>query len=1033
MSGVFQKNNTSAIPAVCCNRRRNVMATHSQPDNFARVGSNLMFHIAVCLFCLLSHRQLPAQHLDWRQFSLNEGLPSNEVNCLLQDKRGIIWAGTYQGVCYFNGNRFVQPVDTNVLVASSTLNLYEDPSGKIWFSHLPSYLYWVENDTVRPFTFNAALEAYQKKFGYLGAFARDESGAMRVAIDRGGYLSISPDGVLTPIRLKTSNYSFTEVDGKILEAQDTGLDFSPPEKKGSGKTISTEVFAWETGKPRSLGFFTWENLEKGISFRVWRFRNGDLLFCRRQTFFLVRDNKLIWQGQKDVYAADVYQDIDGSILLCSIAEGAIGLLRFASIADFQLDKYENLLPGHEAMSLLCDRQGGWWVSTRDAGIFYCKSPHLDIYDATDGLPSSNVMRISSGGTSVYAGFRPFDICRIPISGRGVAVLPKPPGNNFKELTALCFDTLTGKLWCGADLAFWEKNRWTFSEKASRLSTSPDNSVSAQFIKPDPAGKLFWASYRLDFASFDRLTGLVESFNVSKTRLFSVTPDPGGFLWVTTLNGLRIWRNGNFEPPPFDHPALRYPLRGLDLLPTSAGGGCIIRLKGAGLLIRNEKGVFTHLTTREGLLSNVYNNLYIAGDGSILACSNAGLNKLIHQADDTWRIEAITTKQGLPSNQVNDAAVIGQELWVATDKGLARFRIKTEPAPMHAPMLEFFEVNSRPVPYKENPRLLHNQNNISFQFFTPPIIVEGNIKYRYRLLPVEEAFAETQNRQVNFVSLQPGKYTFEVQSQNEDGQWGSASVWPFEIQPPWWATWWARLLLVALSICAVWLFVRYRLQTVRAEAAMRQKMTDLQTTALRAQMNPHFIFNCLASIQSFIAENDAKSATKYLARFARLVRLALHGSLDGTHSLAEELEMLESYLELEQLRFRKRFDFEIKVSEQFNVHEIQLPPMLAQPFVENAIIHGMKNKQQGGLIELSYALDAGNLVVSIRDNGPGFEGKESSAADQEAHKSVGMSLTQKRLAFLSGDAKTQHFQKETVFDADGNVAGACITLRIPVLT
>jgi len=1044
MSGTFQKNGASFFAAVCSGRQSIkvpcalMWILNGLQGKFQLVSPldspyRPSVFIAILYSFFLFYGDLPGQHLSWQQFSINDGLPSNEVSCLLQDRRGIIWAATYQGIRYYNGYRFLPPIDTSVLVASSALNLWEDISGQVWFSRLPNTLWRVENDTVHPWQYNSKLIAYQKGFGFIGAFALDKSGQMRVAIDKAGYLELSQGGEQKALRLNVPNWSFSEVNGRMLAVQIPSTQDIGPGNKRARNDNSPEVFYWQGDKPISLGHFPLTNVGKGISFRAWRLRNGDFLLCQEQTFYLVHDHKLVWYGQKDVYVEDVFQDIDGAILLCSIAEGTSGLLRYPSIAHFMQDQFENLLPGHEVMSLLCDRQAGWWVSTRDAGIFYCKNPHLDLFDTTDGLPSSNVLRLSSDGQNVFAGFRPFNICSVPIQGGPVKMLPYPPGTSFKELTALCFDTLTSRLWCGADLSFWDNKRWTFSEKKPRLSGMPEKSISAQYIKPDPAGKLFWISYRQDFAAVDRRTGLVETYFQSKDRLFSVTPDPGGFLWVTMLDSLRIWRNGAFERPPFDHPALRYPLRDLDLLPAAAGGGSIIRLKGGGLLIRNGKGEFTHLTTHDGLLSNVFNSLYIAADGTIFACSNAGLDKLTFQSGGTWRIEAITTKNGLPSNQVNDVAVIGQEIWVATNLGLARFRTPPEAPPMLPPLMEFFEVNNRKLSYQQDLKLLHYQNNITFQFFTPPIISEHNIKYQYRLLPVNQEFAITENRQVNFISLQPGAYTFEVQAQNEAGQWSEPSAWKFEICPPWWATWWFRLLLAAFLTLAVWLFVQYRLQTVRAEAAMQQKIKDLQTTALRAQMNPHFIFNCLASIQHFIAENDAKSATRYLARFARLVRLALHGSLDGTHSLAEELEMLDAYMTLEQLRFRGRFSFEINIAEGLPTRDIQLPPMLAQPFVENAIIHGMKNKADGGKIELNFSLEGSNLLVMITDNGPGIKATQTikNSLLENEHKSVGMSITQNRLELLSGDSKTKHFYQETIFDAEGEASGTRVTLQIPL--
>lgn len=802
----------------------------------------------------------------------------------------------------------------------------------------------------------------------------------------------------------------------------------------SGRTA--EVFHWKGRVAIPMGQFAIKDRGKGTAFRAWRLRNGDFLLCRLQTFYLIHDNKVVWQGEKDVFAEDVFEDSDGSILLCSIAEGTSGLLRFASRAHFMRNEFENLLPGHAVMCFLRDREGGWWAGTDDAGVFYCSNPRLDIFDVSTGLPSNDVQRLAADGReTIYAGLRPFDICALSHTGGSVKVLPRPPGKGFKELTTLRFDTLTGRLWCGADLSFWENEHWTFSDRTGGLSNSPDNSISAQNIVPDPNGKSWWVDYRLAFASVDRRSGRATQYLHTDERIFSITPDYEGNFWVTSISGLRLWQNGQFEKPPFDHPALRYPLRGLALLPEQAGGGIVIRLRGGGLLIRDKNGLCTHLTRQNGLLSDFFSGLYITSDGVIYACSNAGLNRLTRQSEGVWLITGLTVKHGLPSNQVNDVALLNDELWVATDRGVARFKGKPTPVLMPMPQIESFQVNNSITAFVPNLRLEHDQNNIILRFFAAYFRSGGDILYRYRLLPSDSAFSYSHAHEVNFAALPPGAYHLEAQAQNEDGQWSEPAHWAFEIRPAWWNTAWFRALASASLLLGLWLFYRNRLRAAREEAATREKMRDLQTAALRAQMNPHFIFNCLASIQHFIAENDSAAATRYLSRFARLVRLALHGSLDGTHALADEVEMLENYLSLEQLRFRGKFNFEIRIEPGLDPNDVFLPPMLVQPFVENAIQHGMKNKEKDGQIKVVFSAEGSNLLVAISDNGPGFDPEKkaggNNSPENEGHKSVGMTLTGNRLELLAGKDQAAPFVRESLLDADGMRVGARVLVRIPL--
>jgi anti-sigma regulatory factor (Ser/Thr protein kinase) len=208
----------------------------------------------------------------------------------------------------------------------------------------------------------------------------------------------------------------------------------------------------------------------------------------------------------------------------------------------------------------------------------------------------------------------------------------------------------------------------------------------------------------------------------------------------------------------------------------------------------------------------------------------------------------------------------------------------------------------------------------------------------------------------------------------------------------------------------------------------QKFKDLEAAALRAQMNPHFIFNCLGSIQHFITEHDTASASKYLSNFARLVRLALHSSVDGRHSLQDEIDMLDNYLGLERLRFGDKFTYSIQVDPNVEKDEIYFPPLLIQPFVENALVHGMKNKTEGGRITVAFSQDKNVINVSVTDNGPGFSvGKRS--LDSSGHRSVGMTLTKNRLEILSSN---ESFSMVSIVSEDGSNIGTQVNIVIPVL-
>lgn len=995
---------------------------------------------------LLLPAALHAQHPAWHQYTTSDGLPSNEIYGMLQDSRGFLWFSTDLGLCRFNGYEFHRPVDTSSYASNATFRLAEDLQGRVWFNRLDASIWLVENDTVRRWKHNHIIEQYRGKFVDFGGLAVDKGGAVWEHLVKLGILVVQPDGQHQVLPSTGHNaIVFADVDGKAIMGQEVGDKPDP----FAAKNLTSEVFHWQQGHTVSLGRFSMDRAQakKLNATGVWRLRGGDFIFNYLQTFYLLRDNHVVWSGVKDVAAHDIHEDTDGSLLLSSRGGANRGLLRFRSLAHFQRDEFVNILPGHNAAYSLRDHEGGWWAATTNEGVLYCKNPDLNILDTANGLSSNDVLSLSSDAEeTIYAALRPMSVC--VIQRREGRAVPLPPSTNFviANESVLRFDPLAKRLWASPYLCFWEKNQWhsvSYEKQGDRFP------YAAKRITPSRSNSLWWASSSNDFFSIDPATGTVVMYFADSSkyrRTHSVAQDFEGNIWVATEGGgLGLWRNNHrYEAPPFDHPALRYPARIVEVMPDSS---LVISLRGGGLLFRRKNGQFDHLTTQDGLTSNWLSDLDITPEGIIYASSNAGLNILRPlpsvtndemtnddrpQPSGGWRIETLTTKHGLPSNQVNDVTWLGDEIWVATDRGIARFRGKPAPAPMPVPMLEKFTVNNRDTICAPNLRLAYRQNNIALRFFALHFRSGGDIAYRYRLLPADTAFTYAHNRVANFSLLPPGRYVFEAQAQNEDGKWSEASHWPFEIRPPWWATLWFRSLVAAALAAAAYLFFQNRLRAIRREAAEREKIRDLEAAALRAQMNPHFIFNCLQAIQSFIAKNDGDTAATYLARFARLVRLALHGSVDGRHTLTEEMAMLENYLHLEQLRFQGKFEFVVRAAPGLDANEVSLPPLLVQPLVENALIHGMKNRESGGRVEVVFSQKGQMLEASVTDNGPGFSEKEDS--EKGPHRSVGMMLTQKRLDLLARAAKTraEHFARETVFDENGLATGARVRIVISVM-
>jgi hypothetical protein len=223
----------------------------------------------------------------------------------------------------------------------------------------------------------------------------------------------------------------------------------------------------------------------------------------------------------------------------------------------------------------------------------------------------------------------------------------------------------------------------------------------------------------------------------------------------------------------------------------------------------------------------------------------------------------------------------------------------------------------------------------------------------------------------------------------------------------------------------------KLRNETTHAELKQQGAELEMQALRAQMNPHFIFNCLNSINRFILKNETEAASDYLTKFSRLIRMVLVNSKNKMITLDDELEMLRLYIDMERLRFKNCFDYKISFLNTVDSDNIYMPPLLLQPFAENAIWHGLMNKEGHGHLEIAFCMEGYLLICTIEDNGVGREAAarlKSKSATKE--KSMGLKITKERLALINKDLEDgASFEFVDLVDQDGDPAGTKVILKI----
>jgi ligand-binding sensor domain-containing protein len=340
-------------------------------------------------------------------------------------------------------------------------------------------------------------------------------------------------------------------------------------------------------------------------------------------------------------------------------------------------------------------------------------------------------------------------------------------------------------------------------------------------------------------------------------------------------------------------------------------------------------------------------------------------------------------------------------------------------------------------------LRHNQNIFSLDFDAIHFSDPANNVLQYKLDGYENAWLNVgMEKTAYYFNIPPDHYVFRVKASSSYGLNSELAV-DIIIHPPWWQTWWFRIIAIASFVVVLYVLVRwwlgrkFKLKLERSEkerqlAALSQKTTELEMQALRAQMNPHFIFNSLNSINMFILENNKLQASDYLSKFSRLVRLILQNSQEASIPLEREVEALKLYLELESLRFDNKFEFKISVGDDVDTTLLRVPPLIIQPYAENAIWHGLMHKKEKGHLEIELYQQEDVLICKVIDDGVGRTGAEQlENKSANKHKSMGIKITESRIAMTQVNGNAQLVEIKDLVYPDGHAAGTEVILKIPV--
>lgn len=929
---------------------------------------------AIILFIAITI-QCYCQEYSYKQFTTADGLPSNVVYSAFQDSKGFIWFCTNAGVSRFNGISFQNFTVEQGLSDNEVFGAFEIRPGRIWFRTFSNKLCYYENDSFH----NAKTDPWlATRFRAMKVIYVD---ADSIAWTR--YYFDGGVDKLDEKRKSITSHSLTFKDKRII-VTNHGIDTI---SIADEKLLASKIGAFAKTQKTQL-----DNTRDIVSY---------FMFLRRYVHALAEE----YPGLPLHYIYFMFANLhpvpkfrlhevtinsNGSYWL---AHANKGILQGNNIFDLQ-EKPVVYLPDHNLNNFFVDKEGNYWFTSPTEGVFFRKGQAVRTYDSDEDV---EVYSVNGNAQHVICGKE----------GK-VTFINKRTGKEFhwnydvvesnsayNRIKDLLVDN-QGNCWVACDygVAYIKVKGETATRIFPRLPLSgPELAYAGSMKCLSPAGgdSLYLGGH----ASLFSITNNSTSRVLASIRTNAVVQIPGQGLMIGGIDGLSLFRNGELSS--WHRDTIKEHITDLGIL---KNGFVCAATNDLGLIISKGDNFF-RITAKDSipLTSNICRKIFIDSRDNIWACTNAGLCRVTFTSLNPVRysIERFTTDDGLISDDVNDVYVSGDTVWVATSRGLSFFN-------QH----EVKKSGAIPKVYISRADTLMNQ---SFPFGTKVAIgLEavsfeslGRVRYKYRIRGLYDDWQETDRNLLLYDVLPPGRYELEVYGINRFGQQSNepAKV-TFSIVPPWWRSIWALVyyVLTFIAILAI-AFILIRRNT-RIKERNRMRLEQLELKALRSQMNPHFIFNMLNAVQKYILENDKEASYRYLTRFSKLIRSFLENSRQTTISLKDELDLLRSYMEMEALRFRNKFTYEIEIDPALDTAAIFIPSMLIQPYVENAIWHGIQHKETSGFVKLSVQNHGNNMLLCrVQDNGIGRrKAGEIASASGSRHQPVGMTITQQRLELIN---------------------------------
>lgn len=465
---------------------------------------------------------------------------------------------------------------------------------------------------------------------------------------------------------------------------------------------------------------------------------------------------------------------------------------------------------------------------------------------------------------------------------------------------------------------------------------------------------------------------------------------------------------------------------------------------------NVDGLFIkyRLEPQHDLIGSSLNFLIADPRNHLLAGTNMGLNRInLDTLYNTGKVKLnfFDQRAGYMDYSGKTAAIAKNgDIWVGTDSALLRINSKTLDELGNNEIrlkLLFIQANGRPVSdLLSGNRFKPEDNNLTFFFQTEYSSNLSKSLFRFRLKGLSDNWSDfSPDPRAVFNNLGPGDYRLQAEAYSLlNNSRIEHFDYPFTILTPYYKKWWVILMVALLGIALLWTAVQYRMRNIRKNEALKTelslKMARIEMNALQSQMNPHFVFNALNSIQGFILSNKVNEAIDYLQDFSNIIRMTMDNATKDYITLTEEIKYIRYYLHLEQMRFDQSFKAEILVPDDYNTTKILIPPMVIQPFIENAIKHGLRHRNdKDGFLKISFSVKDKLLECVILDNGVGRKrSREIESFKTTFHNSMSTRITRERIELLNRMHPLEKVEVRTIDFSEDTITGTQVEISLPLI-